>query len=65
MAKMRTIQRPHESDKFTLAQARVAWRRVEGTDGPAGEKRAAVARPQPVRSGGGGPRLAAERGRGG
>ena len=27
--RMRTIQPPHRSDKFTLAQAQKAWRKVE------------------------------------
>lgn len=29
MAKWRTIQPPHQSEKFTLEEARAAWRKVE------------------------------------
>jgi hypothetical protein len=31
--KLRTIQPPHPSDKFTLEEAMDAWRRVEGKAG--------------------------------
>lgn len=49
MARMRTIQPPHESEKFTLAEAMHAWRTVEALQAAARPPRAASATVQSMR----------------
>lgn len=60
MARMRSIQPPHPSEKFTLAEAMRAWRAVDAEHA----RRAAARRSLPLRvTRGDRPRVAADNGR--
>jgi hypothetical protein len=49
MANMRTIQPPHASERFSLAEARRAWRNVESVNVRESKARAPARRLPPVR----------------